>query len=94
MHNPIEYDLATRSSRRSSDTESIDKLEAAWMRRPYVTSHADGLSTRAVLGSLLVLGAIGTGAFLLVHSLVIGDPWQIPAAAIVEAPTPAASSAP
>jgi hypothetical protein len=94
MHSPIEYDLTTRSLGQSSDmTESMDELESAWMRRPYPTSYADGISTRAVLGSLLVLGAIGTGAFLLVHSLVLGDPSHIRAPAIVQAPAPAASSA-
>ena len=38
-----------------------------------ITNRSDGISTKAVLGSLVMLCALGTGAFLLMHSVVFGD---------------------
>ena len=54
--------------------EPAEEPEETWRTTDSrIANRRDGLSTKAVLASLLMMGALGTGGFLLMHSFVRGD---------------------
>jgi hypothetical protein len=54
--------------------EPAEEPEESWrFTDSRIANRPDGISTKAVLASLLMMGALGTGGFLLMHSFVRGD---------------------
>jgi len=73
--------------------EPTEEPDEAW--RPTesrIAYRRDGISTKAVLASLVTMGVLGTGGFLLMHSFIRGDLSEGSQRAVAE--LPAATSPP